>query len=694
MDRETAKRMAELINTEQMDLITFEATAGEPNDSGKRPTLQAIQERRQAMQNEARENFKTELAQDELDHSHAMLDAAPMETVDIPRGSCEEQPMETIKPEETVSPDIADQGLVQSCGMGPLVDLSDDLHIDTRSPTPVDNTRTAAATNTTSSPIKDAGQETFTGGSPRSSKSLHQLERSEEPAPDASSLPVDGGSVISSSEQDSSIHNGPYGQGPQPQSSATTPQASHMTIQDSSSPITPIQASFNASFAPAPVRPAMNHRGLWQNIKWAYLTHTRADIELQSKGIWLFEKPFTCTTEVRSNDLSGLQLQPSCPVVISSDFEDRSEPYLEYNDIALTMYTHLPPWTNDHRSIENFVGLVPDFQSEVPLAEYQTLEALGSYVWRHDRDLLPCRGPDCKKVLSDMATTTLICLGCGPKSIVRFCSVRCHLASLRKHVQECWNPQLLINKLIDENSSPPRFSHLAPSLRDRHGHRTYQNYRQRVAAQYSGGRYSMFNPLTEEATILTWDKRLSRNRHPELPYPGYATEMESRIERCLNIALFDHTNTPIIEHLYRLLQLCLQGKNAWNPALAAVLTRQFLLEFDYDVHTSLRIQASASFCECEWEGGAVQLHEATCSSRYRGQGEMIQGQRSVRDVVEALENRYWILRAWRRRHRTEDAWNRRVMGVGFLGAVVEEGWMPKLGKGWVGFNGEDDDVVL
>lgn len=173
MDQETAKRMAELINTEQMDLVTFEATAGEPNDSGKRPTLQAIQERRQAMQNEARENFKTELAQDESDHSHAMLDAAPMETVDIPRGSCEEQPMETIKPEESVSPDIADQGLVQSCGMGPLVDLSDDLHIDTRSPTPVNNTRTAAATNTTSSPIKGAGQETFTGGSPRSSKSLN-----------------------------------------------------------------------------------------------------------------------------------------------------------------------------------------------------------------------------------------------------------------------------------------------------------------------------------------------------------------------------------------------------------------------------------------------------------------------------------------------------------------------------------------
>ncbi|KAI4104291.1 MAG: hypothetical protein LQ339_003910 [Xanthoria mediterranea] len=702
MDRETAKRLAELINTEQLDLISFEATAGEPDKSGKRPTLQAIQERRQAEQDQARKNLEKELAQTNPDHSQAMLPATQMGMINPPPGSYQGQLVETIQPAENVTSDIADQDLVQSCRSRLPVDPGDDLHIDTRSPTPIDTKPTAATTSPPSCPIMDAGQEPEPDTSAPSSESFHPLEVSEEQITlNASSPTVESPSsaeesIISPGDQTSQVHGHQHGQSLQSQSSPRTPHASHKTIQGSSSPITPTQASFNASFAPAPVRPPMNHMGLWQNLKWAYLTHTRADIELQCKGIWLFEKPLACQTKESSSDLGGLQLQPSCPVVISCDLEDRSEqPYLEHNDTALTMYTHLPPWTNDPRSIENFAGLVPDFQSEVPLTEYQTLEALGSHVWRHDRELLPCRGPACKKMLSDMATTTLICLGCGPKSIVRFCSVRCHLASLPQHVLECWHPHLLIHKLIDENSAPPRFSHLAPSLRDRHGYRTYQNYRQRVAAQYAVGRYSLFNPATEEATVLIWDKRFdSRDRHRELPYAGYATEMESRVERCLNVALFDHTNTPVIEHLYRLLQLCLQGKDAWNSALATVLARQFRLEFEYDAQTSLRVQARASFCECEWEGGAVQLHEATCSSRYRGQGEVILGQRSVRDVVEAMENRYWILRAWRRQLRTEDAWNRRVMGAGFPGAVVEEGWTPKLGKGWVGYNGEDDDVIL
>ncbi|KAL8849196.1 MAG: hypothetical protein Q9221_005822 [Calogaya cf. arnoldii] len=699
MDQETAKWMAELINTEQMDIITFEAMAGNPDDTGKRPTLQAIRERRQAFENHLREKLAMDLEQGDINPSQASSHAAPTESAEMLRDSRLGQPIEYVQAEAPVTFNSGGRGSGQSSRMGRPVDLSDDSQTDTRSPTPNDTTRTADTTITTSEPIIVGGQGVKVDTSPRSSESLHKLEISKEnPTPDASSLFVASSdtlreSGISLSDQIPTVHNDPRDQGQEPQSSTNIPQGSVRTVPDPSSPQTPARSGPNAPFAPAPVQPSMDHVNLWQNIRWAYRTHTPADIELQNKGIWLYERPVARTPGKNSNDLSSLQLQKGCHVVISSDFEDRSEPYLEYNDTALTIYTHLPPWTNGHRSIENFAGIVPDFRSEVPLAEYQILEALGSHVWRHDRDLLPCRGPDCKTMLSDIATGTIICQGCGPKSIVRFCSIRCHLASLPKHVLECWNPRLLINKVIDENTAPPRFSLLAPSLRDRHGYRTYQNYRQRVAAQYAGGLYSMFNPATEEATVITWDRCFSQNRRPEKPYHGYATDMESRIERCLNIALFDHSNTPILEHLYRLLQRCLQVKKAWGPGLAALLTRQFRDEFDYDVNTSLRVRGGASFCECEWEGGALRTHEATCSERYRGHGEVIQGQRSIRDMVEGMENRYWILRAWQQRHQTENAWNRRVMGVGFPGVVVEEGWMPKLGRRWVGFNGEEDDVV-
>ncbi|KAL8886871.1 MAG: hypothetical protein Q9215_005469 [Flavoplaca cf. flavocitrina] len=693
MNQETAKRMAELINTEQIDLITFEAIAGAPNDRGKRPTFQAIQRRRWACQEEAREKLKMELAHADIDSSQTLAHPAPTERTEIARSSPQHQLIESMQPEATRT---AGLHLSRSFGIEQPVNHNVDPRIDTRSPTPIDTTHPADIIDVISSPIAVTERGTEIETSLCSTENMVE-ELEHQPDPDLSTSFVDsshsaGAFSISSNDPYSDFSNAPHCQAQQPVSSAPVPQASDSIIPDSSSPTTPQPAS-SASFTPAPVRPPVEHAGSWQNIKWAYLTHTQADIELQSKGVWLFEKPQTATTEKDVNDISSLQLQSGCPIVISSDFEDRNEPYLEYNDNALTTYTHLPAWTNDSRSVENFAGIVPDFQSDVPLAEYQTIEALGSYVWRHNRDLLPCSAPDCKKMLSDMTVSTIICLGCGPKSVVRFCSVNCHLASLSKHVTECWDPRLLINKLIDENTAPPRFSHLAPSLRDRYGYRTYQNYRQRVAAQYSGGRYSMFNPATEEATILVWDRKFTRSRHHELPFDGYATGMESRIERCLNIALFDHTNTAVLEHLYRLLQLCLHVKGAWKPALAVVLSRQFALEFNYDANTSLRVRANEPFCECEWEGGAVQLHESMCSSRYRGHGEVFQGQRSVRDVVGMMENKHWILRAWRRQHRTEHAWNRRATGIGFPGVTIEEGWMPRLGKGWVGFNGEDDDVA-
>ncbi|KAL8856328.1 MAG: hypothetical protein Q9178_007019 [Gyalolechia marmorata] len=696
MDRKIAERLAELINTEQMDLITFEAIAGDPDQDGKRPTLQAIQKRRQAWQNEAIKHLKTELAQDDPDPSQPILHPSLTELTQVSLTSCQSQLTENMQIDATVNSETAHQDLAPSCGIGQPVVLSDDPHTDTRSPTPGRTTPTAATAITMPRPIGDPGQKTTADTSPYSSESSHLFEvPGEGPAPDASSMVINSSRSIGEfdigySAQTPSVHNG---QGQQPPSTVI-PQASQITRPHLSTPSTPTQTSFNVSFPPAPIQSVMNPKRLWQNIKWAYLTHTSADIDLQSKGIWLFDKPPTCTKEKSNNNISSLQLHPVCSVVISSDLDDRSEPSLEYNETAMTLYTHLPPWADDHRSVEHFTGIVPDFHSEVPLAEYQTLEALGSHVWRHDRDLLPCRGPDCKRILSDIATTTIICLGCGPKSIVRFCSVQCHLASLSQHAVECGSYQLLINKLIDETTAPPRFSHFAPAIRDRQGYCTYQNYRQRVAAQYAGGRYTMFNPATEEATILIWDQRLTRHRGSEVPYPGYSTGMESRIERCLNIALFDHANTAVIEHLYRLVQLCLRVKNAWNPALAAILTRQFLLEFNYDANTSLRIRANEPFCECEWAGDAMQLHQATCQWRYRAQGELIRGQRSIKEVVEVMENKHWILRAWRQQHPTQATWTHRVRGAGFPGVVMEEGWMPKLGKGWVGFNGDEDDVAL
>ncbi|KAL8800478.1 MAG: hypothetical protein Q9182_005150 [Xanthomendoza sp. 2 TL-2023] len=710
-DAETTKRLAELINTGEMDLVTFEAEAGAPDDTGKRPTLQAVRQRRQAKEIEAREDSKIELAKENEKASQVEAGAALEEPAGTPIGKSLEQPSGSDA-----------QGIVQVIENEKIIEQGENEPNYTSSSRPGHFTPSTATTRSTSDAVGDPPQQALmdTSGPPgsistpmvgpelesagdisnpyvaRSNPNSHPEQQSvaDNPRLPGESLKASVDLSNSFVEPTSKVYNEYHTESRQPPQPSPSNLPRRIDVANISALVTPAQDSDYSAHASATAPPSSGPRSLWQNIKWAYLTHTPADIELQKHGIWLYEKPLTGTSNAKENDITNLQLQPDCCVVISSDFEDHSEPSMGLTATTLAVHTHLPPWADDDRSFNNFAGLLPDFQSDVPLAEYQTIEALGSYVWRHDRDHLPCRGPNCKKMLSDTRPTTLICLGCGPKSIVRFCSVRCHLASLPTHAVECWSSRLLINKLIDHNTTPGRFSHQAPALRDRHGYRTYQNYRQRVAAHYSGGRYSMFNPATEEATVLIWDERFSAIHGRELPYPGYATEMEACIERCLNIALFDHTNTPVVEHLYRRLQLCLRVKNAWNPALAAVLTRQFRREFDWDASTSARVRADEPFCECEWSGGAVRQHQETCSSRWRGQGEVIQSQWGVEHVVQAMEDRHWILRAWRQQHPTELVWTHRVMGVGFPGVVVEEeGWMPRLGKGWVGVNGEDDDVV-
>ncbi|KAL8694106.1 MAG: hypothetical protein Q9224_003629, partial [Gallowayella concinna] len=653
MDAETTKRLAELINRGEIDLATFEAETGAPDDTGKRPTLQAVRQRRQAREIEAREDSKIQLAQENANVFQGEA-GTPEELTGTYLGKSPEQPSGSD-----------DQGIIQVIEVEEVAEHKENPPNDMRSSASDRITPATATTRSISSSVDEPAQEGAMTTSELSGLTMTPMSGPElgtvgdtlafsdtmsdpDGHPEQQSVAdtsLDLGESLNASEDLSSgrieptatvndEHRSEVRQPPQPTPSVLLRRND---VSISSSPVTPAQDSYYSVNASAPAPRSSKPRNLWQNIKWAYMTHTPADIELQRHGIWLYEKPLTWTNDPNKNGLTSLQLQPDCRVVISSDFEDRSEPSLELTESDSTVYTHLPPWADDDRSFNNFAGLIPDFQSDVPLAEYQAIEALGSYIWRHDRDLLPCRGPNCKKMLSDIRLTTLICLGCGPKSIVRFCSVQCHLASLPTHAAECWSPQLLINKLIDHNTTPARFSHQAPALRDRHGYRTYQNYRQRVAAQYSGGRYSMFNPATEEATVLIWDERFSPTHGRELPYPGYATEMEACIERCLNIALFDHANTAIVEHLYRLLQLCLRVKNAWNPALAAVLTRQFSLEFDWDANTSLRIRANEAFCECEWSGGAVRQHQETCSSRYRGHGELIQSKWGVQHVVEAME---------------------------------------------------------
>ncbi|KAI4172735.1 MAG: hypothetical protein LQ346_008534 [Caloplaca aetnensis] len=426
----------------------------------------------------------------------------------------------------------------------------------------------------------------------------------------------------------------------------------------------------------------------WNNIMWAYRTHTPADLELQALGIWLFDRPATFQT----HPVPDPAIQQHTRIVIAPLSQERNTPSFTSDGQTLVLRPHSTPWRNDPRSARHTDAVTPNFIPETRLAEYQAVEALGYQVWRHDRDYLQCANLACQKILSDLRKDTLLCLGCGPHTSIRYCSRACQVLDCYRHGQDCGMYLHLIPTIVDDGTAPPRFSHLFPALRNRYGIRTYETYRQRTYAQMTGGRYTLFNPATDEPTTIVWDWLFKGP--DEYPYQGYGAEMETRIERCLNIALFDQYQTMVVEYLFRLLQQALRIKRA-PQAITRVLVDQFAREFGFIAQASWRITSGQSICECEWAGDGVLAHQhtRTCKSRYRAEGELFRGgKRCLKDLVETMEAKYWILRAWRTQHPIEQDWQRRVMGSGFPGCVVPAGWTPRFGKGWVGHWADDDDV--
>ncbi|KAL8685852.1 MAG: hypothetical protein Q9218_007506, partial [Villophora microphyllina] len=400
-----------------------------------------------------------------------------------------------------------------------------------------------------------------------------------------------------------------------------------------------------------------NTTGQWTAIKWAYKTNTPVDAELTSKGVWLYDRP---TSLAQWGHAAAPNLPPGIPIIVSPDNSGGPTPSLSTDGSTIVLQSHNSPFRGDTRSIQYFAGLHPDFQTTARLPEYQAVELLGRTIWRHDRDILFCSETTCQKPLTDLSPFTLICHGCGPKSIVRWCSYDCKRRNLGLHGQSCGDPQLLIQGIIDDATTPPRFSYMPPAIRDKHGLHTAQSYRQKVYAQLHSGRYTLFDPQSQVPTKLIWMPQMSALLpDKEVPCAGYANEMESRIERCLNIALFDHRQTMVIEYLFRLLQHCLHLKNSYRPALYYILAGQFRWEFAFDADTSFRINRKYhGICECEWAGMTIrqEQHDQGCSRggkmRDVGVGEMFRASMGVKDLVEKLEKNHWVLRAWRYQHPT------------------------------------------
>lgn len=407
---------------------------------------------------------------------------------------------------------------------------------------------------------------------------------------------------------------------------------------------------------------------------WTYATHTPVDKDLLRAGIWLFERaPNYFKSQPYVYRRHGKELEQA-PVVIRTLGVRSASLHVRFDGEVLYISTHGYPWP-DMRSKHSHPDMLPFSR----LIEYQAAESMGLNVWRHDRNLLECRFPNCKCKLSDISHSTIVCAGCGPKSIIRYCSVEHQVLDLKMHWRECGHRKLIIKRVIDKTTEPARFKHLCPAIRDCKNIRSFANSRQSLYTRLTHGRYTLFNPKTGYPTVLVW----SRKDHSFM-------EMEIRVERLLNCALFDQRNKAMVTFLFRMVRKCLQSKKAFSPERMVILTQQFKAEFGLDVS---RIE-SDEVCECEWEGEnlAEDKHILNCRKLYRNFSQQFR-KTGMRGYLEMYEKRYWILRVWQQQHPSVTRWRDRVAGKGFLDGGVE-GTSPSLGPGFVCWGAKENDSCL
>ena len=156
-----------------------------------------------------------------------------------------------------------------------------------------------------------------------------------------------------------------------------------------------------------------------KSLLWAYAIDTQDDETLDDTGIWLWRRP---KTQFRAHTLLRTEMfghSVLAPVVISHERTGDDEPIIEFDGKIVHIVPHEQHW-EDVRSNESH----PDFRIPGKLAEYQACEVAGYQVWRHDRDLSECRKPGCDAMVSDYHHSAIVCLRCGPKSLVRYCTLQ------------------------------------------------------------------------------------------------------------------------------------------------------------------------------------------------------------------------------------------------------------------------------
>lgn len=365
-----------------------------------------------------------------------------------------------------------------------------------------------------------------------------------------------------------------------------------------------------------------------QGLKWTYTMPGTPYETLTEAGVWQWETPIARCWLLPELELTSFKL---APVTVSQETTGTTLSRIDFNGGRICIVPHAIPWDDERSDISH-----PDFLVTSKIAEYQACEAAGHPVWRHDRDLLDCRR--CGLQISDYCHSTVICSGCGPESVVRYCCFQHHVADSDQHWQECGHPALVMRNVIDHTTEPAHFETFCPAIQEKHGIRSQARHRQRLLASVTYGLYTLFFRPTGESKTLLWPKE-----------DPACIEMSERIERLLSVALFDCNQRVIIDYLYRLLRECLYQNGDWTIYTGQTLNAQIISEFGRTLFDPLSI-TNGGYCECEWYGKLFpsSQHALTCAIMQNGQ----RSTHGIKGLVENLEETHWILRVWRQQHST------------------------------------------
>ena len=420
-----------------------------------------------------------------------------------------------------------------------------------------------------------------------------------------------------------------------------------------------------------PTKSTQKHGSGVQGLLWAYATNTKVDDSLEDAGVWLWRKPKTHFRPKPLFYINKFGRSIPAPVAISHNRVGNHEPIVEFDGNTVHIVPCEQSW-EDVRSHESH----PDFLTSWKLAEYQASEAAGYQVWRYDKNLLECRKPGCEAMISDYDHSAIVCLGCGPKSWVRYCCLKHQTDDIEGHWEECGSWRFGLAGVIDYTSAPSKFARLCPAIKQEHGSRTGALYRQMLFCALSCGHYTLFDPTSGHSETLSWPKE-----DPKWP------RMDRCIERLLNIVFLDSSNFHILGYIYRVLRELLRSQGQWFERTEQSLKLQMEAEFrGYKVNTKWHNDDAP--CQCEWSGRILPRHDhlSTCREYAPTASDYgpLRRPRYMQEIVEDYEAKSWLLRAWQQQHPEQNNWRSRAAGhgfpdVGFIGDIHESA------SGWIGW---------